>query len=317
MLLMGRITLDHVDLNLLVGLDALLEQRSVQGAATQLHLTQPAVSRILGRLRAATGDAILVRSGREMVPTARALALRDEVRDLVTRAQVVLAPSHRLDLAGLERTFTIRCHDALLTSVAPGVVGAVAAAAPGVRLRLLGERPSDDRDLSRGEVDIEVGGPPATDGSIVSRTVGTDEMVLVLRRGHPIDVARPSAEQIAEAPHVAVSRRGRGYGPVDDVLKSLNLERHVLATVPTVAAALAVVAGSEAVTVLPRRLSDPIGPRLRARPLPWRLPSEPAAVSWHRRHDADPAHTWLRELVASTLAARLGQSPQNPIGSPA
>ncbi|WP_285689228.1 LysR family transcriptional regulator [Actinoplanes sp. NBRC 103695] len=294
-----------MDLNLLVGLDALLEHRSVQDAAAQLHLTQPAVSRILGRLRATTGDAILVRNGREMVPTARALELREEVRELVTRAHDVLRPAEELDLATLERTFTVRSHDALLAALAPGLVAAVAERAPHVTLRLVGESRDDDRELSRGGVDIAVDCPSAPAGSIVSRVVGTDDMVLVLRRGNAVDVARPTAAQVAGAPHVVVSRRGRSGGPVDRVLQAEGLTRRVVATVPTVAAALAVVATSEAVVVLPRRLRDPLGPRLRTRPLPWKLSSEVAAVSWHRRHTTDPAHAWLRDLVAATLEAAL------------
>src|ERR1700678_1075139 len=120
----------HVDLNLLIGLDALLEQRSVQDAATQLHLSPPAVSRTLGRLRAATGDAILVRNGREMVPTARALALRDEVHELVRRAAAILEPARELDLARLERTFSIRANDVLLTALAPRLLAEVTRQAP-------------------------------------------------------------------------------------------------------------------------------------------------------------------------------------------
>ena len=300
------ITLAHMDLNLLVGLDALLEHRSVQDAAAQLHLTQPAVSRILGRLRATTGDAILVRNGREMVPTARALELREEVRDLVARAQTVLRPTLELDLGKLERVFTIQSHDALFAALAPRLAAAVAEQAPGVSLRLIAENPSDDHSLSRGEVDIAVGGPPSTETSIVTREVGADDMILVLRRGNPIDLPRPTTAQVASVPHVVISRRGRVTGgPVDRALQAEGLSRRVLATVPTVATALAVIATSDAVTVLPRRLRDPLGPRLRTRPLPWELASETAAVSWHRRHTTDPAHTWLRDLVATTLETAL------------
>lgn len=102
-----------------------------------------------------------------------------------------------------------------------------------------------------------------------------------------------------------ISRRVRPGGPIDRTLRADGLARRVVATVPRVATALAVVAVSEAVVVLPRRLRDPLGPRLRTRPLPWKLSSETAAVSWHRRHTSDPAHAWLRDLVATTLEAAL------------
>ena len=298
--------MSHVDLNLLIGLDALLEYRSVQDAAAHLHLTPPAVSRILGRVRTATGDPILVRNGREMVPTARALELRTEVRELVARAQTVLAPGGELDLAHLSRTFTIRCHDALLTSLAPGLLAAITREAPHITLRLIAENPDDDRDLSRGDLDIDVGSPPAGAPSITTQLIGKDEMMLVVRRGSELDLAQPTAAQIADALHIVVSRRGRERGPVDEQLEALGLTRRVLATVPTVSAALAVVAKSSAVTILPHSLRDPLPQGLKEIPLPFPLTSAPVAVSWHHRHDSDRAHAWLRELVTLTISATLG-----------
>ena len=104
----------QLDLNLLTALDALLEEESVTGAAERLHLSAPAMSRSLGRLRRATGDQILVRNGRIMRPTPRAVALRAEVRALVLRSREVLTPEAPLDLAALRRTFTLRAHDAFL-----------------------------------------------------------------------------------------------------------------------------------------------------------------------------------------------------------
>jgi DNA-binding transcriptional LysR family regulator len=295
----------HVDLNLLVGLDALLEQRSVQDAAAQLHLSPPAVSRTLGRLRAATGDALLVRNGREMVPTARALALRDEVHELVRRAEAILEPAHELELASLERTFTVRANDVLLAAFAPGLLEVTARDAPGVSLRLLGENPDDDKNLSRGEVDIDVGSLPDQSASIAARIVGTDEMALVVRSVHPLAAAELTIEQVAAATHIVVSRRGRLHGPVDAVLEAHGLHRRIAAALPSFAAALAIVESSDIVCVLPRRLGVPRGRALTALPLPFPLRSVPAVVSWHRRHDSDPAHRWLREIIAGIISSRL------------
>lgn len=116
----------QLDLNLLTALDALLEEGSVAGAAERLHLSAPAMSRTLGRIRRATGDEILVRQGRTMRPTARARALREEVRSLVLRSQEVLAPETGLHLASLTRTFTLQGHDTLISVVAPRLVASVA-----------------------------------------------------------------------------------------------------------------------------------------------------------------------------------------------
>jgi len=297
----------HVDLNLLIGLDALLEQRSVQDAAAALHLTPPAVSRTLGRLRVATGDALLVRNGREMIPTARALALRDEVHDLVQRAAAILEPAGELDLARLERTFTIRANDILLAAFAPGLLEVVTRDAPGVELRLLGENPDDDKNLSRGEVDLDVGSLPDRSASIASNVIGTDEMALAVRAGHRLSAGTLTLPEFADAVHIVVSRRGLLHGPVDAVLEAHGLRRRVAAALPSFAAALAIVESSDTVCVLPRRLGVPGGRPLAALPLPFPLRSVPAVVSWHRRHDTDPAHRWLRDTVAGIIAARLGQ----------
>ena len=104
----------QLDLNLLAALDALLEEGSVAGAAERLHVTAPAMSRSLGRIRRTTGDQILVRTGRTMTPTPYAIAVREQVHELLRQVQGVLAPSRELDLAALERTFTLRWHDSLV-----------------------------------------------------------------------------------------------------------------------------------------------------------------------------------------------------------
>jgi DNA-binding transcriptional LysR family regulator len=301
-----------VDFNLLIGLDALLEQRSVQDAAAQLHLSPPAVSRTLGRLRATTGDALLVRNGREMVPTAHALALRDEVHELVQRAAAILEPARELDLVRLERTFTVRANDVLLAAFAPGLLEVVARDAPGVELRLLGENPDDDKNLSRGEVDLDVGSLPDRSASIASHVIGTDEMALVVRSGHPLTAAGPTIEQFAGAVHIVVSRRGRLRGPVDAVLEAHGLRRRVAAALPSFGAALAIVEASDIVCVLPRRLGVPDGRALSPLPLPFPLRSVPAVVSWHHRHDSDAAHQWLRSVVTEVVSMRLGLTAPPP-----
>ncbi len=295
------ITLSHVDLNLLLGLDALLEKRSVQDAAAQLRLTPPAVSRILSRLRAATGDEILIRNGRHMVPTPRALELQDEVRELVSRAELVLAPLREFDLRHLHRTFTVRCHEALIAPVAADLVTAVAAEAPHVQVKFVAERSTDDRDLTHGQVDLDIGDVPTPQPTVRSQVIATDTMMLVTRTGSSLDRDQPDVETFAATPQVAVSRRGRSHGPIDDRLATYGLTRHVIAIVPTVPAALAILKASPCVTVLPQRVTHDLPSGLTSRRLPFPLAAAPIALSWHRRHDKDPAHMWLRAITAAAL----------------
>lgn len=161
-----------------------------------------------------------------------------------------------------------------------------------------------------------MGSLPDRSASIASHVVGTDEMALVTRSGHPLTAAAPTIEQFADAIHIVVSRRGRLRGPADEVLEARGLRRRVAAALPSFAAALAIVVeGSDAVCVLPRRLGVPEGRTLTPLPLPFSLRSVPAVVSWHHRHDSDPAHRWMRSVVARIISLRL-ELPAAPLPQP-
>ncbi|MFF4115823.1 LysR family transcriptional regulator [Streptomyces sp. NPDC001714] len=306
-----------MDLNLLVALDALLEENSVAAAAERLHLSPPAMSRTLARIRKATGDDILVRTGRTMTPTPHALALREETRDLVTRATAVLTPVTALDLDTLERGFTLRCHDALVSALAPLLTAAVADAAPNVSIRILAEPSVDVADLARGHTDLEVGAAAPGRPEIAATRVGTDRMVAVMRADHPLATGTLTPQRFAEAEHVTVSRRGRLTGPIDDALAGLGLRRRVRAALPTTTAALELVARTTMVTAVAEQVCRPActGLRLRARTLPLDLPPVPVIVAWHRRYDTDPAHTWLRtELLAALRTILTAPDPDTATG---
>ncbi|MGW6935909.1 LysR family transcriptional regulator [Lentzea sp. NPDC054927] len=296
----------QADLNLLTVLDALLEEGSVMGAAERLHLSSPAVSRTLGRIRKVTGDDILVRTGHSMTPTPYALGIAEEVHRLVRQANAVLAPSRELDVADLERTFTIQCHDALASSVVPVLIGRIAEQAPGVRLRVLAEHSADTDDLRRGRIDLELGGGSPDLPEFRTETLGTDPLAVVLRSGHPgaDDLDLPA---YAAHPHVVVSRRGRLTAPIDDLLEAAGLHRRVIATVATVHSALQIAAASDALVtttaILCRPLIEAFG--LVTRPLPAESPEAPINCIWHQRYDSDLAHAWLRDQVRATVAEAL------------
>ena len=294
-----------MDLNLLIALDALLEENSVLAASHRLHLTPPAVSRTLARLRETTGDEMLVRSGRALVPTPYAQAIRDDVREVVRQARSLLKPPREIDATVLQRNFAVRAHDALIAMLAPPLIATLAELAPQVRLRFLGEGPGDVPDLARGNVDLELGSSLPRGTDISAETLGTDRIALVMAAGHPLARGRLTPRRLSQALHVSVSRRGRMHGALDELLKEHGLERQVIATLPTVAAALAVVARGAAVALVPvdacRAQARALA--LRFRDLPFELPGSPMVMSWHRRHDRDPAHAWLREQVKAAAQA--------------
>ena len=300
----------HVDLNLLIALDALLEENSVAAAADRLHLSPPAMSRTLSRIRRATGDDILVRTGRTMTPTPRALELREETRELVRRATAVLTPPQTLDLDTLDRVFTIRSHDALAGALALPLTEAIADRAPQVRVRLLAEPSADLADLARGHTDLEIGATPPARPEIAADTIGTDHMVAIVRAGHPLAGGELTAERLAAAEHVTVSRRGRLHGVIDDALAERGLTRRVVAALPTTAAALDLAARTDVVTTVAEQVCRPVWTRLGllARPFPFAVPPVPVILTWHHRNDTDPAHAWLRAQVRDALRTILDTS---------
>jgi DNA-binding transcriptional LysR family regulator len=295
---------DAMDMNLLVALDALLEENSVAAAAQRLHLTPPAVSRTLARIRHATGDDILVRSGRSMTPTPYALSIRDEVGVLVRTARGLLRPARQLDLANLVRVFSIRGHDALISLLAPTLTIGLADSAPFVQLRFLAEAPADSPELARGQIDLELGATVPTLPEISSEVLAEDVLVIALRKGHKLARGLLSIKRFAQASHVTVSRRGRlQHGVVDESLAGHGLQRRVVASLPTTSAALEVVAQSDSIAIIPsascRLLCKAFQLQIRAVPL--KLPRSPVVLSWHRRHDSDPAHQWLRARVSDVI----------------
>jgi DNA-binding transcriptional LysR family regulator len=293
----------HVDLNQLMALDALLEENSVAAAADRLHLSPPAMSRTLSRIRRATGDDILVRAGRTMTPTPRALELREETRELVRRATAVLTPPRTLDLDTLDRVFTIRSHDALAAALAPPLTAVLGAAAPGVQIRLLAEPSADVADLARGHTDLEIGASGPSRPEIAAETIGTDHMAVIFRAGHQLADGELTSERLAAASHVTVSRRGRLHGVIDDALAERGLTRRVVASLPTSSAALDLAACTDLVTTVAEQVCRPVWTRLGllARAFPFAVPAVPLILTWHHRNDTDPAHTWLRAQVRHAL----------------
>ena len=293
-----------MDLNLLVALDALLEENSVQAAADRLHLSAPAMSRTLTRIRKTMDDEILVRTGRTMTPTPRALAIREDVHALVHQAGHLLTPARTLDLSTLRRTFTIQGHDALLTELSLRLMTCMPDA-PGVSLRFLAEPPTDTPDLARGHVDLDLSAAIPATPDISHQVVGHDRLVAIFHAGHPLE--HFTLQRFAATEHIMISRRGRLCDGLDDLLAQQGLHRRVVSVVPTTAIALQTVACSHAVVVTAHRMTAracaDLG--LSTHPLDLDLPRPPVVLSWPSRYTPDPAHQWLRQRATSALQEAL------------
>jgi DNA-binding transcriptional LysR family regulator len=173
------------DFNLLVTLDVLLSEGSVTRAARRLRLSASAMSRALARLRETTGDPLLVRAGRGLVPTPRAFELRERVRQLVQDGEAVLRPADTVDLAHLVRTFTLRTSEGFVENFGPDLLARVGEQAPGVRLRFMQKPDKDSAPLREGTVDLETGVVVKTTApELRAQALFRDRFVGVVRVGH-------------------------------------------------------------------------------------------------------------------------------------
>jgi DNA-binding transcriptional LysR family regulator len=292
------------DLNLLLTLDVLLAEGSVARAARRLRLSPSAMSRALGRLRAATGDPLLVRAGRGLVPTPRALELRGRVGQIVEDGTAVLRPAERLDLARLERTFTLRSSEGFVETFGLALLARVAKEAPGVRLRFVQKPDKDSTPLREGQVDLETGVVgPESGPELRAQALFRDRFIGVVRKGHALGRGRVTLARYAAGRHVVVSRRGLDRGPIDDALAPLGLERQVATVVGGFATALALVRSSDLVASVPERHTAGLRSGMHSFPLPVALQAVTISLLWHPRMDADPGHRWLRGCVRDVCAA--------------
>lgn len=286
------------DLGLLVTLDVLLTEGSVARAARRLRLSPSAMSRALARLRDAMGDPLLVRAGRGLVPTPRALAIRDQVRRLVDEGEAVLRPVGQLDLAQLMRTFTMRTSDGFVETFGPPLIARLAKAAPGVRLRFVPKLDRESTSLRDGTVDLETGVIGSMTGPEVRATaLFRDRFVGVVRKGHPLCRGTVTPARYLAGKHISVSRRGAEQGPIDGILERLRLTREVVAIVGGFAAALALARASDLIASVPEKHTGRLRAGMHSFPLPFAVPPITVSLLWHPRLDADPAHRWLRERV--------------------
>jgi DNA-binding transcriptional LysR family regulator len=268
-----------------------------------LRLSPSAMSRALARLRETTGDPLLVRAGRGLVPTPRALELRGRVRQLVQDAEEVLRPAETLNLKQLVRTFTLRTSEGFVENFGADLIARVGRQAPGVRLRFLPKPDKDSTPLRDGSVDLETGVVgKATSPEVRAQLLFRDRLVGAVRMGHPLCGGEITPARYAAGRHIAVSRRGLAGGPVDEALKPLGLEREIATVVGGFATALALARASDLVATVPERHTGSLRAGMHSFALPLATPEVTVSLLWHPRLDADLAHRWLRDCVRDVCA---------------
>lgn len=299
------------DLNLLLTLDALLTEGSVARAAARLRLSPSAMSRALQRLRDTVGDPLLVRAGRGLVPTPRAIELRAEVHHLVERVTQALRPAELLEIGSLARTFVIRARDGLIESFGADLVAATAREAPDVRLHFLPRLDRDGRAMRDHGTDLELGVIGAvTSPELRSQALLRDRFVGVIRKGHPDAGKISTAEAYCRVAHVGDFRHQPDGGPVQAALEARGLKRDVRVVVSSFGAAIRLAARSDLVATVPELHTSGMEANVVIFPLQFETPEITVSMIWHPRLDADPAHRWLRQLVRSVFAAMERKRPE-------
>ena len=286
------------DLNLLVTLEVLLSEGSVAGAARRLRLSPSAMSRALARLRETTGDPLLVRAGRGLVPTPRAIELRERIGPLVHEAEAALRPTATLDVLELVRTFTLRTSDGFVETFGPDLLARVVSEAPGVRLHFVLKPDKDSTSLRDGRVDLETGVVDDAIGPEVrAQALFRDRFIGVVREGHPLSNGEITPARYAGGRHILIARPGFDGGRIDAALENLGLKREIATTVGNFSAALALAKGSDLIAGIPERLTPTMRTGLVSFALPFRCEAWTLSLLWHPRMEADPAHRWLRGYV--------------------
>jgi DNA-binding transcriptional LysR family regulator len=305
-----------LDLNLLRVFDAVMAEGSLTRAATNLAMTQPAVSHAVKRLHEAVGESLFERNAHGVRPTQRAQALWPQVRAALGQLQQALAPAAfepRTDPVN----FRLAMVDATAVLLIPYLISAIEQQRALANLRVLPLTTRDPRPLlERGEVDLAVGHFPdaiaglmaeGDDANLRHQRLYESHYVCVMRREHPLAKKALSLDDYCAANHLLVSFSGRPHGFVDQALGALGRQRRILLTVNQFYTAGRVVAESDLLTVLPVSFLSATGvpSELVTRELPFALNTIQVAMIWHLRRDAAPAHRWLRELV---LRSRLAPS---------
>ncbi len=294
-----------VDLNLLVALELLLEERSVRGAARRAHVTPSAMSHTLARLRDVFGDELLVRAGRGLVATARAEALAGPLAAVLADARRLLTDAAGFEPRAMRRAFRLVCTDHVSTVLLPAVDAILRAEAPGVDLHLVPLVPETMEALRRGAVDAAIGVFPEAAPEVRTRALFTDGFVTVARSGHPRLRDELSLAAFLEEQHVLVAPRGTPVGHVDEVLAAQGGRRRVARSFPTFLVALWFLQSSDALLTVSRRLVAATAGALPLRvfPPPIPLADYTYVLAWHPRTDGAAEEAWLRSVLVRAAAS--------------
>lgn len=294
----------RLDLNLLLTLEALLAEQNVTKAAARLHLSQPAVSAQLNRLRDMFDDPLLIPARRGMTPTAKALELIVPVRESLDKLRHTLLSHKDFYPEQANLTVTISCTDYTQATIVMPLVLTLRQRAPGVRIAARPYNPLQfEQQLASGEVDIAIASPDATKAHLRSCHLFDETYVLIGRHGHPALKENLTIEEFVELEHVIVSPSGGSFTtPIDDALATFGHKRNVVMSAATFMFVPQIVSVSDLVALVPRRLLLAQPQQLAVTELPWLAEQFNVSLVWHERSHGHAGHRWVRELIAQIMS---------------
>ncbi|MEP5569377.1 MAG: LysR family transcriptional regulator [Halioglobus sp.] len=293
--------LDQVDLNLFVVFDALYRERSVTRVAQSLHLTQPAVSNALNRLRKSFDDQLFVRGPRGMQPTPVAEAVSADVQRALALLQKSMLSGQRFDPLSAQTTFRLGMNDMAQNIVLPGVHNALAQQAPGITVEAYYlDRDSAVEQLKSGDLDLLLDAPQVNARELGQCHLGSLAHRVGMAKSHPLADQPLDLSHYLSATHVHVSARARGRGQVDLALHTIGHRRTVAMRVQHYAVAAAVTAQSDLLWTAPGPVIN--HPDLLVKDVPFAVDSLVFNLYWHRSAAEDPANAWMREILRQEFA---------------
>jgi DNA-binding transcriptional LysR family regulator len=299
----------RIDLNLFRVLDAIHVQGGITAAARALHLTQPAVTHALNRLREHFGDPLFVRQGNRVVPTERTLAMIDDVQRHLRGLQGTLRLDTEVRPEKLDLEMTIGARDLLESLALPALAEAFAREAPG--LRLTNRRPPLDaveRGLAGGQLDLVFERRLRVGPRVVSQHLFDETLVVLMRRDHPL-VASLDRDAYFGAGHVSVSPLGEP-NTLDVLLGSQGRYRRIQLVAQHHFSACEIAAAGDLLLTLPRFYALKMAALLPVvvRPLPLRVKPYPIFAYWHEAREADRIHQWFRQRAIGIVCAASAQA---------
>lgn len=296
---------NRLDLNLLVTLDALLDERRITRAAERLNLSQSAISGMLAKLREYFDDELLVPVGRNLELTPLARELVQPVRDLLLQVQTIVAIDPAFDPANARRHFKIATSDYVINVLMQRVIPAIGEIAPHITLEFMPQVEDSAEKLRRGEYDLLIIPEPFIAPDHPHRPLFDDSYTCVVWEGNDAVGEQLSVEQFESLDHVA-ALLGWPRSPTYDsrYLEAQGIRRRVRVTTSDFSSIASVLIGTRMIATMHRRLSNEL-----ARRLPLRLVDPPIAIppvreflQWHEYREKDPCHRWLRERLVEAAA---------------